>query len=603
MRPFLLLTILFNLLIASGMQAQESVTPQKKENAPELKKAASNLEKSLLENNDLKIAANYELLAREFADKEDLAKTEEYLFKALKIYSKNQNTALKSRVIRNIARIQESKQKLRAAAQNYKSAEENATDKTSRTLNANDYARLKNYNNRQAAEKYLDANIALLKKEKMSGEVADTYIQQAELNLRYSDTLTALDKYSEALLYAGKIPGKAIRIENEKAQLFAAQKKYEDAVSSIKNTLYIAEKTKDYNTQIAQLNYLADIYFKMEKPEEGVNTLKKSHKIASVNGKTFEARESLMLLSQYYKSTGDDKASAELYEQFLQNLDRIILSDHSLTDAKTFKVTEERIRTLENEKMLKDELINKKNTFNYLLLGAMVLLLLFFGFIVKAMYSIKAKNKEIALQSLRREMNPHFLFNSLNSVNQFIAQNNELEANKFLTSYSKLMRNNMENSNKDFVTLNTEVDNLKKYLELEHLRFKDKFDYKINVDQKLDPDNIHVPNMIIQPHLENAIWHGLRYLEDKGFLALNFKLEGKNIIITVEDNGIGLKKSNELKTHNQKEHESRGLTNTKERMQLLNELHKTKMSFSIDEKQPPATGTIVKIIVPIIHKP
>lgn len=603
MRPFLLITLLFNLLIASGMQAQESVTPQKKENAPELKKAASNLEKSLLENNDLKIAANYELLAREFADKEDLAKTEEYLFKALKIYSKNQNTALKSRVIRNIARIQESKQKLRAAAQNYKSAEENATDKTSRTLNANDYARLKNYNNRQAAEKYLDANIALLKKEKMSGEVADTYIQLAELNLRYSDTLTAIDKYSEALLFAGKIPGKAIRIENEKAQLFAAQKKYEDAVSSIKNTLYIAEKTKDYNTQIAQLNYLADIYFKMEKPEEGVNTLKKSHKIASVNGKTFEARESLMLLSQYYKSTGDDKASAELYEQFLQNLDRIILSDHSLTDAKTFKVTEERIRTLENEKMLKDELINKKNTFNYLLLGAMVLLLLFFGFIVKAMYSIKAKNKEIALQSLRREMNPHFLFNSLNSVNQFIAQNNELEANKFLTSYSKLMRNNMENSNKDFVTLNTEVDNLKKYLELEHLRFKDKFDYKINVDEKLDPDNIHVPNMIIQPHLENAIWHGLRYLEDKGFLELNFKLEGKNIIITVEDNGIGLKKSNELKTHNQKEHESRGLTNTKERMQLLNELHKTKMSFSIDEKQPPATGTIVKIIVPIIHKP
>lgn len=603
MRPSFLITILFNLLIAAGMQAQEGVAPQKKENAPELKKAASNLEKSLLENNDLKIAANYELLAREFADKEDLPKTEEYLFKALKIYSKNQNTALKSRVIRNIARIQESKQKLRAAAQNYKSAEENATDKTSRTLNANDYARLKNYNNREIADKFLNANIALLKKEKMSGEVADTYIQLAELNLRHTDTLGALDKYSEALLYAGKIPGKAIRIENEKAQLFAAQKKYEDAVAAVKNTLYIAEKSKDFDTQIAQLNYLADIYFKMEKPEEGVNTLKKSHKIASINGKTFEARESLMLLSEYYKSTGDEKASSELYEQFLQNLDRIILSDHSLTDAKTFKVTEERIRTLENEKMLKDELINKKNTFNYLLLGAMVLLLLFFGFIVKAMYSIKAKNKEIALQSLRREMNPHFLFNSLNSVNQFIAQNNELEANKFLTSYSKLMRNNMENSNKDFVTLTTEVDNLKKYLELEHLRFKDKFDYKINVDEKLDPDNVHVPNMIIQPHLENAIWHGLRYLEDKGFLALNFKLEGKNIIITVEDNGIGLKKSNELKTHNQKEHESRGLTNTKERMQLLNELHKTKMSFSIDEKQPPATGTIVKIIVPIIHKP
>src|SRR5690606_8044406 len=137
---------------------------------------------------------------------------------------------------------------------------------------------------------------------------------------------------------------------------------------------------------------------------------------------------------------------------------------------------------------------------------------------------IKTKNKEIALQSLRREMNPHFIFNSLNSVNHFIAQNNELEANKFLTSYSNLMRNTMENSNKDFVTLSNEISNLKKYLELEHLRFRDKFDYKISVDDNLDPDSTWLPNMIIQPHLENAIWHGLRYKEQKGLLTLNFNL-------------------------------------------------------------------------------
>src|SRR5690606_35379848 len=110
----------------------------------------------------------------------------------------------------------------------------------------------------------------------------------------------------------------------------------------------------------------------------------------------------------------------------------------------------------------------RKNTFNYLLLGSVVILLLFFAFIVKTLFAIKTKNKEIALQSLRREMNPHFIFNSLNSVNHFIAQNNELEANKFLTSYSNLMRNTMDNSNKDFVTLSNEISNLKKYLELEH---------------------------------------------------------------------------------------------------------------------------------------
>ena len=253
--------------------------------------------------------------------------------------------------------------------------------------------------------------------------------------------------------------------------------------------------------------------------------------------------------------------------------------------------------------MFKDELINRKNTFNYLLLGSMVVLLLFFGFIVKALYSIKTKNKEIALQSLRREMNPHFLFNSLNSVNQFIAQNNELAANKYLTSYSNLMRNTMENSNKDFVTLGNEIENLTKYLELEHLRFKDKFEFEIKVDEKLDHDSIWVPNMVVQPHLENAIWHGLRYKDGKGLLKMNVELADKKIVITIDDDGIGPTKSSELKTHNQKAHQSRGLTNTKERMTLLNELYKTKMAFTVTEKESPHAGTIVEITFPIINKP
>ena len=200
-------------------------------------------------------------------------------------------------------------------------------------------------------------------------------------------------------------------------------------------------------------------------------------------------------------------------------------------------------------------------------------------------------------------MNPHFLFNSLNSVNQFIATNNELEANKYLTAYSTLMRNTMENSNKDFVTLGNEIENLTQYLELEHLRFKDKFDFEIHVDEKLDRDTVWIPNMIIQPHLENAIWHGLRYKESEGLLKLDFSLSGKTLKVAIDDDGIGPTKSSELKTRNQKVHTSRGLTNTRERMALLNELHKTQMSFTITEKKEPETGTVVEILLPIIHKP
>jgi LytS/YehU family sensor histidine kinase len=265
-----------------------------------------------------------------------------------------------------------------------------------------------------------------------------------------------------------------------------------------------------------------------------------------------------------------------------------------LVDAKIFQVTEEKIKQLEKERALKDELITKKNKFNYVLIGSVILMLILLGLIAKALFSIKTKNKKIALQSLRREMNPHFIFNSLNSVNQFIAQNNELEANKYLTSYSNLMRNMMETSNKDFISLSNELEQIKKYLDLEHLRFQDKFDYEIVVDEKLDADAILVPNMLIQPHLENAIWHGLRYRETKGKLKVAFTEENQLIKVSIEDDGIGVEKSKELKTQNQKVHESRGLKNVEERINLLNDLYHQQISYSISSGTG-GNGTMVTL--------
>jgi len=302
----------------------------------------------------------------------------------------------------------------------------------------------------------------------------------------------------------------------------------------------------------------------------------------------------MVTLSDYYKKQGNKTKAIELYDQFLNDFDRLVQADSSLVDAKIFQVTEEKIKQLEKERALKDELITKKNKFNYVLIGSVVLMLILLGLIVKALFSIKTKNKKIALQSLRREMNPHFIFNSLNSVNQFIAQNNELEANKYLTSYSNLMRNMMESSNKDFITLANELEQIKKYLDLEHLRFQDKFDYEIVVDEKVETDAVLVPNMLIQPHLENAIWHGLRYRETKGKLKVTFTEENQLIKVLIEDDGIGLEKSTQLKTKNQKVHESRGLNNVEERISLLNDLYHQKIDFAISPGMN-GIGTLVTL--------
>lgn len=590
------------LLIPIGITAQDSLAKKKAVPSSKMSKITKSLEKSLDANDEGQIARNYENLANEFLNKGDNAKAEEYFKRALNSYTKLKLTEDKTRVTRSLAKTQENQKNFDSAIKNYEVAGSLAKDVSEEKINLNDANRLKNKSNPASQKDYVDSNIELLKKENKSKEVTEAYVQKAQNSLELKDKKVAIESYKKAIVYAKDKPEEVINLKNEIANVYASDNQFEKAIGINEKLLAEAVTKQDFNTQIKQLQSLASLYFKKQEPNKAILSLKEAYDLASRKGNSAEAKRTLSELVKYYKTEGNEKESIALYDQFLQNFDQLIQSDTSLINTKKFQITEGKIRQLEKEKSLKDELITKKNTFNYFLIGSVILLLLLFLFIVKSLFSIKTKNKEIALQSLRREMNPHFIFNSLNSVNQFISENKELEANKYLTSYSTLMRDMMENSNKDFIILDKEVEQLKKYLDLEHLRFQDKFDFKITVDKDLDTESVFVPNMIIQPHLENAIWHGLRYLDKKGFLHLQFQYYNEKVIVVIEDNGIGLTKSQELKTNNQKVHESRGLNNTKERISLLNELYKKNISFAIKEKELPESGTIVEIIFPLIDR-
>lgn len=563
--------------------------------AVELKDALSK------DESDLQIAQRYEALAKQLSAKGDYAKAEEYLKKAKDIYAKLNKKTEVANVSRNIGKTQESQNKTSDAIVSYKDASEVSLDKEFEKVNSNDVERLKN-SVPAKQDDYINSNISILEKQGKKEEVSEAYQQKAMNSIKLDDKIGAIENYKKALENVKGKPSEAVKIKNEIAKVYVSDNQFGKAIAIHEKMIGEAKTRHDFDNEILQMQELASIYFTQKEDEKGISLLKEAYEISIENGKTLLAKNTLELLLKQYKEEGNGQKSIELYENFFENFETLIGSDNSLIDAKTFQVTEDRIKHLEKERALKDELITKKNTFNYFLLGSVILMILLFVFIVKALYSIKIKNKKIALQSLRREMNPHFIFNSLNSVNQFISENNELEANKYLTSYSNLMRNMMENSNKDFVTLSNEIEQLKKYLDLEHLRFSDKFDYEISVEETLDADAIFVPNMLLQPHLENAIWHGLRYKEDKGFLKLDFKLEKNLVKVTIEDDGIGLKKSKELKTTNQKVHESRGLTNTLERINLLNELYHKNISFQISERDLPETGTRIELTFPLIDK-
>ncbi|MFY7742444.1 MAG: tetratricopeptide repeat-containing sensor histidine kinase [Flavobacterium sp.] len=573
------------------MMAQDSI--KTKVSKSSVSKKAKEVEQTLSKSNPESTADKYVELANELDKKGDYAKAEDYLKRALPIYQKQKSKDKIASTTRSIAQIQEKQNKVDDAIKNYQSASEEAVNVGFSRVNSNDASRLQNKNPRIQAD-YLDSNIKILEKEGKKEEAAEAYKQKAVVDLKSENKEMAIENYEKAIAVSKDKPEEVLKIKSEISKVYASENNLDKAIEITKNTISEAEKIGSVSQQIEQQQTLADLYFKNENQDDAIVLLEETYNLALKNGRTFDAKKAMLALSDYYRKKGNQSKAIELYDQFLNDFDRMIQADSSLVDAKIFQVTEEKIKQLEKERALKDELITKKNKFNYVLIGSVILMLILLGWIAKALFSIKTKNKKIALQSLRREMNPHFIFNSLNSVNQFIAQNNELEANKYLTSYSNLMRNMMETSNKDFITLANELEQIKKYLDLEHLRFQDKFEYEIVVDEKLDADAILVPNMLIQPHLENAIWHGLRYRETKGKLKVTFAEDNQLIKVLIADDGIGVEKSRELKTQNQKVHESRGLNNVEERINLLNDLYHQQISYAISSGAE-GNGTLVTL--------
>jgi tetratricopeptide (TPR) repeat protein len=258
-----------------------------------------------------------------------------------------------------------------------------------------------------------------------------------------------------------------LAINQKLADLYVENKNFDKAIEAKKKVLkenFVKENSQE---KVNQIQELADIYIKKNDPKEAVDLLKNAYGIALDKGHTLEAQKSVKKLDSLYAISGNVDASMQLYRDFLSKLPSLVSKDRTLVDNKILEDTEQRISQLEKEKELKDELIRKKNIFNYGLIGVLILLTGLIVFIFRTLKKVQVKNKKIALQSLRREMNPHFIFNSLNSVNHFIATNNELEANQYLTRFSKLMRGVMENSTDDFIPFQQELDLLQNYLALE----------------------------------------------------------------------------------------------------------------------------------------
>jgi len=322
-------------------------------------------------------------------------------------------------------------------------------------------------------------------------------------------------------------------------------------------------------------------------------------------------------LSEVYRYKGDFDKAFENYQKYgiivdslyvikeqeisrLARLNREIITKQNRISSleQDRELSQSKYSLAVTEQQLFEERSKRQLWVIYSLLFAILLLALAAFFYYRSNNQQKLANNLLALKSLRTQMNPHFIFNALNSVNNYIAKNDERNANRFLSEFSTLMRTVLENSEEDFIPLTKELELLQLYVKLEHSRFPEKFDYEVTIDEQVDVQRFEIPPMLLQPYIENAIWHGLRYKEDKGFLKINaFQPTSDLLQIEILDNGIGREKSKALKTQNQQKQRSKGMDNIKKRITILNDMHKNKVDVTITDLYDDKTGTKVVLVL------
>ena len=477
------------------------------------------------------------------------------------------------------------------------------------------------------ALEFYEEGLTIAQKNQVAPKITDLNSKIADAYAQANRTIEAEGYFNNSLELSRKeTPTRAIQEKEKVADFYNQSNRFTDEIKLRKQSLnelkQLPKKAIAKNKGIVasdsitsqRINYkIANAYIAQDKFNEAIPYLEKSIVEADGEDDLIVQKDATRKLSEVFEFKGDFAKAYTTYQNYVALVDTLyIRKEQEISRAtrlnREITSKQNRISSLEQERQLsqskyslaltEQQLFEENNKRQkwiiYSLLLGMVLLAIAAFFYYRSNRQQKLANNLLALKSLRSQMNPHFIFNALNSVNNYIAKSDERNANRFLSDFSVLMRTVLENSEEDFIPLSKELELLELYVKLEHSRFPDKFDYEVNIAENIDVNSFNIPPMLLQPYIENAIWHGLRYKEEKGFLKINVaQLTPTLLQIEVLDNGIGRKKSAALKTENQKKQKSKGMGNIRKRIAILNGMYKNKVAVSISNLLEDETGTKV----------
>lgn len=403
----------------------------------------------------------------------------------------------------------------------------------------------------------------LLKETGKPDEALINYFESLEISLKRGMRMTSMNSY--------------INI----GDVYLARKEFDNARKNFQHALELSQAIQyPFGLTLSNIR-LGEALMMLNRDAEAYQFLTTGNALAGEQNDLVLKRDASLNLYRYHLKKGQYKEALSSFHDYTAARDSLfnqnsrkemaILRTEYETDKK-----ENEIKLLTQEKAIQTfEAERHKNLFLYTLLVAVSLLLA--GYLAYTRFRLKQRNiknelekmnLEIEQRLLRSQMSPHFIFNSLNSINSFIAANDSLTAQAFLTKFAELIRLILENSRKTLTSLSDELRTLQLYLEIEQMRFGKKFTFTLHSDDHLLPDDTYVPPMLVQPFVENALVHGIAHSSHPGLITLNFVQSEDAITVTITDNGVGRSRAAQIE-EKPTNRQSLGMQLTRERLQLL----------------------------------
>lgn len=387
-----------------------------------------------------------------------------------------------------------------------------------------------------------------------------------------------------------------------------------EALQSFENALtyFTLTRGQDYSAEV--YNAIGNVYYRERELDKAELNILRSMKIRYEIKEKIRIFDSYLVLANIYEKRNQKQKAYDylkLYNEFLRknstSIDSKMIEDLTQTNSR-----EERERLIETQgeklqKELKEKEILQLQS-DRQLLGIGIVVSIFFlsalivFFVVRQRNTIQEqKEAEMAQTLLRSQMNPHFIFNALAVIQSYIYENTPEKTSQFLVNFSRLIRLILENSPKEFITIDTEKEILSKYLTTQKLRFEERFDFDLSIDEELIFRRALIPPMITQPFIENAIEHGQLHTIQEGVIQIEMKEKEGMLEIIISDNGVGRTQAAKIKKN--KSHKSMAIDITRQRIEILNKKYKGKGSLTIEDLiQGDKTGTKVIICLPIIYE-